>query len=162
MLVNGEIQANRVIVIGSTGSRLGEFLKFDAIKLAENEGLDLVQVDDSDRPTCRIMDHKKFLYEQKKKIKKSHAIDTKEIRLGFQTGEDIINLRIDQARKFLSKGNKVKVSIKFVGRESSHMSLIKQRCIDFYQKLADVAELEMPPKVGGSFMSMLLAKKPGE
>lgn len=159
--VNDEIKANRVVVISSNGAKLGEFLKKDAIQLAEKEGLDLVQVDDSDKPVCRIMDYGKFLYEQKKKAKQnsSHSIKVKEIQIGFQTDEDYINIKANQARKFLEKGDKVKLTISFMARQIQHLKLIRQKCIAFHEGLADIADIESPPKVGDKNINMILVPK---
>lgn len=159
--VNENIKAARVIVISNDGARLGEFLKADAIHLAEDRDLDLVLVSEGEKPVCRIMDFGKFLYEQKKKEKqnKSHKVDVKEIKFGFQTEEDYIRIKANQARKFLEDGDKVKVSIKFVGREAQHMKLIFQKCYEFYKGLEDIAEFESKPKAGDQTVHMILAKK---
>lgn len=159
--INREIPANRVVLIGVDGTKLGEFLKEDAVRLAEKENLDLVMVSDGDKPTCRIMDYGKFLYEQKKRAKQntSHNIETKEIKLGFNTEQDYINIKTNQARKFLERGDKVKVTIQFVGREVSHLDLIRKKCLSVYETLKDVAEMEAPPKVNGRQINMILVAR---
>ncbi len=159
--INREIQASRVVVIGSDGAKLGEFLKEDAVKLAEKENLDLVMVSEGDKPICRIMDYGKFLYDQKKKAKQnsSHNIETKEIKLGYQTEEDHINIKTNQARKFLERGDKVKVTVQFVGREIAHLDLIRKKCLGVYDALKDIADMESPPKMSGRQMNMILVAK---
>lgn len=160
-LTNEEIKAKRVLVIDNDGNKLGEFLREDALRLSEEQGLDLVMVDDNEKPVCRIMDFGKFLYEQKKKAKKSssHTIEVKEIQFGFQTEENYVNIKSNQARKFLERGDKVKVVIKFVGREASHLNMIRQKCMAFYEGLSDIADIESQPKLGDRQINMILALK---
>lgn len=159
--VNEDIKAQRVIVIGFDGSKKGEFLKSDAIKLAESEGLDLVLVGDGEKPICKIMDFGKYLYDQKKKLKAnvSHSVETKEIRFGLQTDEGYLDIKANQARGFLNKGDKVKVAVKFRGREIAHLDIIRNKCLAFFDKLQDIAEMEQPPKITGNNVSMMLVVK---
>lgn len=159
--INREIPATRVVLIGVDGAKLGEFLKEDAVRLAEKEDLDLVMVSEGDKPVCRIMDYGKFLYEQKKRAKQntSHNIETKEIKLGFNTEQDYINIKTNQARKFLERGDKVKVTIQFVGREISHLDLIRKKCLSVYEALKDIADMEAPPKLNGRQINMILVAR---
>jgi translation initiation factor IF-3 len=163
VVANHDIKIPRVIVINSQGEKLGEFLIKDAIKIAENDGLDLVLVGSGDKPVCKIMDLGKFLYEQKKqeKLKKTNSktVDVKEIKFGLQTEQGYIDLKSNQARKFLERGDKVKVTINFRGRESSHINIMREKCIDFFKSLEDIAQVESPPKVGGDNVNMILIKK---
>jgi translation initiation factor IF-3 len=160
-VVNEEIKAKRVVVIDDNGDKLGEFLKEDAISLAYAKEMDLVVVSEDEKPICRVMDFGKFLYDQKKKAKKntSHSIETKEIQFGFQTEQGYIDIKSAQARKFLERGDKVKLTIKFSGRESSHLNLIYKKCMNFFHSLEDVAEIESQPKVGDRQINMILALK---
>lgn len=159
--INREIQASRMVVIDVDGTKLGEFLKEDAVRLAEKVDLDLVMVSEGDKPVCRIMDYGKFLYEQKKKAKQnsSHSIETKEIKLGYQTEQNYIDIKTAQARKFLERGDKVKVTIQFVGREIAHTDLIRKKCLGVYDALKDIADVESPPKMAGRQMNMILVAK---
>lgn len=164
-LANDEIKARRVIVIDVKGEKLGEFLRNDALKLAEERDLDLVQVEESEKPVCRLMDYGKFLYDQKKKAKKNaansaqQAVELKEIQLSFQTEQDYINIKSQQARKFLSRGDRVKLVIKFSGRESAHMNLIYGKCRSFFDSLSDISDIESPPRIGERQVHMILCPK---
>ena len=149
------------MVIGADGVKLGEFLKEDAVKLAEKENLDLVMVSEGDKPVCRIMDYGKHLYELKKRAKQntSHTIETKEIKLGYQTDDNYVQIKTNQARKFLERGDKVKVTIQFVGREIAHLDLIRKKCMSVYDALKDIAEMESPPKMSGRQVNMVLVAR---
>jgi translation initiation factor IF-3 len=160
-LVNKEIRANRVIVINPDGEKMGEFLTRDAINLASEQGLDLVQVSHDDRPTCKMMDYGKFLYDQKKKAKKSKAasasVKTKEIRLRPKTEENDVQTLVNRARKFLEKGYKVKVTVRYKGREGAHLDLVREQCLNVYERLKDVSKIDDQPKKLGRQFSMTLA-----
>ncbi len=161
ILINNKIRARRVTVISSEGSRLGEFLTADAISLAQEEGLDLVQVSDDERPICKIMDYGKHLYEQKKKARKSKAasavVKTKEIRLRPKTDENDILTLVNKARRFLEKGNRVKVTVKFRGREAAHLDIVREQCLNVFERLKDISKIDDQPKRNGRQMSMLLS-----
>lgn len=158
---NREIKSHRVVLIGSNGSKLGEFLRDDAIAMAEAEGLDLVLVNDAEKPICKIMDLGKYLYEQKKKQKKnaSNSFDVKEIKLNFTAEQNYVDLKTKQARNFLEKGDKVKVTVQFKGREGTHLELVKRKIFLIFKDLEDIAEMESPPKFGDRQICMTLAFK---
>lgn len=159
--INEEIRAHRVVVIDQEGNLKGEYLRLDALKLAEEEGLDLVMVGDGQKPTCRIMDYGKWIYSQKKKTKNNSAptIKNKEIKFNFQTDDNYVKIKTKQARDFLQDGNRVKFSIKFLGRQSHHMSLMMERCHKIYTELQDVGEVESPPKNMGDHILMIIGPK---
>lgn len=161
--INERIKARRVTLIGSDGKKLGEFLKYDAVDMAKEEGLDLVQVSpDKETPVCKIMDYGKWKYDQKKKKKKQGQVanpKTKEIKLKLGIDTHDMNVKISQARKFLSKGDKVKVTVGYKGRQGAHLNLVREQCLEFYSLIEDDAELEVEPKLQGRFFIMVLRKK---
>lgn len=160
--VNRDIRARRVVLIASDGRRLGEFLTSDAINLASEEGMDLVEVGGGDDiPTCKIMDYGKHLYELKKRHKKSKSatISVKEVRFKPTTDENDLNILVKRAEKFLEKGDKVKVVVKFRGREGRHLDLVRKKCLDFCSRLSDIGDVESPPALSGPQMSAVLAPK---
>lgn len=159
--INEEIRAHRIVLIDQDGNHRGEFLKLDALKLAEEEGLDLVMVGDGQKPTCKLMDYGKFLYAQKKKSKNNtaHTIKNKEIKFNFQTDDDYVDIKTRQAREFLGDGNRVKFSIKFLGRQAHHMPLMMERMNKIYEALQDVGEFDTQPKSMGDHVFMILSPK---
>lgn len=164
LLVNDQIRFSRVMVIDHEGRKLGEFLKQDAISLAETEGLDLVLVDDNpEKPICKLMDFDKFVYHQKKKEKEnkssSAAVKMKEIEFKLQTDQGYIDIKTKQAQKFLANGNKVKFGTTLKGREAAHANIVFDRCMSIYESLIDYCDIEFGPKMMGKEMSMILTPK---
>jgi translation initiation factor IF-3 len=159
--VNDEIRANRLILIDQDGNLRGEFHRSDALKMAEEIGLDLVMVSEGQKPTCKLMDYGKYLYALKKKSKNNTTptIKNKEIKFNFQTDDSYVELKTKQAREFLTDGNRVKFSIRFLGRQASHSNLIITRCEKIFNDLQDVAELESPPKYMGDHIFMILGPR---
>lgn len=159
--INEDIRAPRIVLIDQEGNLRGEFLRLDALKLAEEEGYDLVMVGDGPKPTCKLMDYGKYLYAQKKKSKNntSPTIKNKEIKFNFQTDDSYVDIKTKQARGFLEDGNRVKFSIKFLGRQAHHMNLMLERCEKIYSDLQDVSEVESPPKNMGDHILMILGPK---
>jgi translation initiation factor IF-3 len=158
-LVNNNIKARRIILIDEKGTRLGEFITSDALNLAYERGFDLVQVSFGDKPVCKIMDYGKLKYEQSKKQKNSSNLKTKEIKLGPMTEEHDIMVRVKNAERFLKAGHRVKVIIRFKGREHAHHDFGITKCNDFASRLEDTAVIETPPRLTGREVSMLLAPK---
>ena len=131
----------------------------EAIVLAQAEGLDLVEVAaNSKPPVCRIMDYGKYKYEQKKKktSKPSHSATLKEIKLRPGTDQHDLNFKLNNVRKFLIEGDKVKVTVMFRGREMVHKSRGRDQLEEVLKQLGAVAKLENPPRMEGRFMSMIL------
>lgn len=170
-LVNNKIRSQRVLVISHEGKRLGEFLVRDAIEIAKDEGLDLVQVGSGVTPTCKVMDYGKFLYNQKKKKQKekrsSSTVKVKEIRLRPNTELNDMLTLMTKAKSFLEKGNKVKVTVKTRGRGMSHLDLLEKMCYRMYSmehpeewKLENISVIELKPaRSGNNQFSMLLMPK---
>lgn len=136
----------------------------EAQKLADDANLDLILISpNANPPVCRIADYGKYRYEQMKKKKdnsKRQAVtEVKEIRLSPNIDTNDLNTKMNSAKKFLAKGNKVKVTLRFRGREMAHMAMSKHVLEDFAQGLSDVAVMEKEPKVEGRSMTMFLAAK---
>ncbi len=136
----------------------------DAMKMAEEAGLDLVKIAPTAKPpVCKIVDYGKYKYEQvrreKEAKKKQHVIEVKEIRLSPNIDTNDLNTKVNNARKFLTKGDKVKITLRFRGREMAHMNQSKHILDDFAQALSDIAMIEKAPKVEGRSMTMFLTEK---
>lgn len=136
----------------------------EALKLAEEAELDLVKIAPTAKPpVCKIIDYGKYRYElarkEKEAKKKQKTIDIKEVRLSPNIEANDLNTKVNSARKFIEKGDKVKVTLRFRGREMAHMQQSKHILDDFAEQLADVATVEKAPKLEGRSMMMFLAKK---
>ena len=136
----------------------------DAMKMAEEAGLDLVKIAPTAKPpVCKIVDYGKYKYEQvrreKEAKKKQHVIEVKEIRLSPNIDTNDLNTKVNNARKFLTKGDKVKITLRFRGREMAHVQQSKHILDDFAQALSDIAVIEKAPKVEGRSMTMFLTEK---
>jgi len=146
-------------VIGADGEQLGVMTPEDAIVIAREIGLDLVEVAATSRPpVCRIMDYGKFKYEQKKKSasKKSHSATLKEVKLRPGTDQHDLNFKLNNARKFLMEGDKVKVTVMFRGREMVHTYRGREQLKNVFEQLDGIAKMESSPRMEGRFMSMIL------
>ena len=136
----------------------------EAQKLADDAGLDLVKIAPTAKPpVCKIVDYGKYRYEQvrreKEAKKKQKTVEVKEIRLSPNIDTNDLNTKMNAARKFISKGDKVKITLRFRGREMAHMANSKHILDDFAANLSDVATLEKAPKVEGRSMTMFLTEK---
>ncbi|MDD6332806.1 MAG: translation initiation factor IF-3 [Clostridium sp.] len=163
-MINEQIRDKEVRVIGEDGEQLGIMSSKDALKMAREAELDLVKIAPTAKPpVCKIVDYGKYRYEQMRKEKeakkKQKTIDIKEIRFSPNIDTNDLNTKVNQARKFLTKGDKVKVSIRFRGRELAHTEIGIDILNDFAAKLEDVAVIEKPAKVEGRSMVMFLAEK---
>lgn len=157
--VNERIRVREVRVIGADGEQLGVMPPEDAIVIAREIGLDLVEVAATSRPpVCRIMDYGKYKYEQKKKAgsKKSHSASLKEVKLRPGTDQHDLNFKLNNARKFLMEGDKVKVTVMFRGREMVHTYRGREQLDEVLKQLGSIAKLESSPRMEGRFMSMIL------
>ena len=164
LFINEQIRDKEVRVIGTDGEQLGIMSAKEALKLAEEAGVDLVKIAPTAKPpVCKIVDYGKYKYEltrkEKEAKKKQKVIETKEIRLSPNIDTNDLNTKINAARKFISKGDKVKVTLRFRGREMAHMASSKHILDDFAEALADVAVVEKAPKVEGRSIGMVLAEK---
>ena len=163
-MINEQIRDREVRVIGENGEQLGVMSAKEAFKLAREAELDLVKIAPTAKPpVCKIIDYGKYKYEQTRKEKeakkKQKVTEVKEIRLSPNIDVNDLNTKANQARKFLSKGDKVKVALRFRGREMAHMGISKQILDDFYSKVEDVAVIEKPSKLEGRNMIMFLGEK---
>ncbi|MBQ8325466.1 MAG: translation initiation factor IF-3 [Lachnospiraceae bacterium] len=163
-MINEQIRDKEVRVIGTDGEQLGVMSIKEALQLAEEAELDLVKIVATAKPpVCKIVDYGKYRYEQARKEKdakkKQKVIEVKEIRLSPNIDTNDLNTKINAARKFLSKGDKVKVTLRFRGREMAHMANSKHILDDFAEALADVSTIEKAPKVEGRSMTMFLTEK---
>ena len=164
LMINEQIRDKEVRLIGEDGEQIGVVSIKEAMKMAEDAGLDLVKIAPTAKPpVCKIVDYGKYKYEQvrreKEAKKKQKVIEIKEIRLSPNIDTNDLNTKVNAARKFLSKGDKVKVTLRFRGREMAHMNSSKHILDDFATSLADVAVVEKAPKVEGRSMTMFLTEK---
>ena len=162
--INGQIRDKEVRVISETGEQLGIMSSREAQALADEAGLDLVKIaPTANPPVCKIVDYGKFRYEQSRKEKearkKQKIIELKEIRLSPNIDTNDLNTKVNTARKLLAKGDRVKVTLRFRGREMAHMNNSKHVLDDFAAALSDVAVVEKPAKVEGRAMHIVLAEK---
>ena len=163
-MINEQIRDKEVRLIGADGEQLGIVSSKEAQRLAEEAGLDLVKIAPTAKPpVCKIIDYGKYRYEQARKEKeakkKQKIVELKEIRLSPNIDTNDLNTKINSAKKFIEKGNKVKVTLRFRGREMAHMNQSKYILDDFAEALADVAVVEKAPKVEGRSIGMVLAEK---
>ena len=164
LMINEQIRDKEVRVIGSDGEQLGIMSAREAQKIADDEGLDLVKISPkANPPVCKIVDYGKYRYEQarreKEAKKKQHVVEVKEIRMSPNIDANDMNTKVNAAKKFISKGDKVKVTLRFRGREMAHMQSSKHILDDFAEALADVAVVEKAPKIEGRSMSLVLTEK---
>jgi len=162
--VNNHIRAREVRVIGADGAQLGVMAVTEALRLAQQKELDLVEVAAAaNPPVCRIMDYGKFRYAQKKKAqesrKKSAATVLKEVKVGSQTSVHDVDFKVGHIRSFIGEGHRVKVTVFFRGRAITHPELGRAMLEKVAEKVADVAAIEQSPRLEGRNMSMMLVGK---
>lgn len=163
-MINEQIRDREVRLIGSHGEQLGIMSAREALKIAEEAELDLVKVAPGAKPpVCKIIDYGKYRYElarkEKEAKKKQKTVEVKEIRLSPNIDANDLNTKMNAAKKFIAKGNKVKITLRFRGREMAHMAASKHILDDIASELADVAAVEKAPKQEGRSISMVLAEK---
>ena len=163
-LINEQIRDREVRLIGENGEQLGFMSSREAMALAQQAELDLVKIAPTAKPpVCKIIDYGKFRYElvrkEKEAKKKQKVTEVKEIRLSPNIDSNDLNTKANQARKFLAHGDKVKVALKFRGREMAHMNTGKQILDDFAELLQDCATVDKPAKLEGRNMIMFLTEK---
>ena len=164
LMINEQIRDKEIRLVGSNGEQLGIMSAKEALKMAAEAELDLVKIAPNAKPpVCKIIDYGKFRYEQARKEKearkKQKTIEIKEVRLSPNIEENDLNTKISAARKFLTKGDKVKVTLRFRGREMSHMANSKHILDDFAEALKDIAVVDKPSKVEGRSLVMFLTAK---
>ena len=166
--INEQIRCKEMMVIGPNGEQMGVKTKQDALTLAGYAGFDLVLMSDGgngNMPVCKIMDYNKFKYETKKKNKENlkkqreSNLEMKEYRLSVTIDVHDFDTRVRNSSKYLEKGHKVKVSIKFKGREMAHPELGKDVLLRFANAVNEIADIEQQPKLEGRYMNMILMPK---
>lgn len=163
-MINEQIKDKEVRLIGEGGEQLGIMPAREAMKIAQEAELDLVKIAPTAKPpVCKIIDYGKYKYElvrkEKEAKKKQKTVEIKEIRLSPNIEANDLNTKINAARKFISKGNKVKITLRFRGREMAHMQSSKHILDDFAGHLADIATVEKAPKLEGRSISIVLTEK---
>ena len=162
--INEQIRDNEIRVVSADGEQLGVMSAKEAQDIAYEKGMDLVKIAPQAKPpVCKIIDYGKYRYElarkEKEARKKQKVIDVKEVRLSPNIDTNDLNTKVGAARKFLEKGDNVKVTLRFRGREMAHMSKSKYILDDFAESLADIAVVDKPSKVEGRSMVMFLTAK---
>lgn len=164
--INERIRARQVLVIGPKGEQLGVKSKEDALTLAEYSGFDLVLINEvSNPPVCKLMDYKKFKYEKTKKQKENDKkqretnLDLKEFRLSVTIDKHDFDTKMRNAAKYLEKGNKVKASIRFKGRQLAHTELGEVVLRRFAEGLSEISEIELQPKFEFKTIMIILTPK---
>ena len=163
-MINEQIRDREVRLIGADGEQLGIVSSREAQKIADEAGLDLVKIAPNAKPpVCKVIDYGKYRYEQARKEKdakkKQKTVELKEIRLSPNIEANDLNTKMNAAKKFLAKGNKVKITLRFRGREMAHMNASKHILDDFAEDLAEVSVVEKAPKIEGRSIGMVLAEK---
>ena len=163
-MINEQIRDREVRLIGENGDQLGVMSSREAQKIADEAGLDLVKIAPTAKPpVCKVIDYGKYRYElarkEKDAKKKQKTVELKEIRLSPNIEANDLNTKMNAAKKFLTKGNKVKITLRFRGREMAHMNSSKHILDDFAEELSDIAVVEKAPKVEGRSIGMVLAEK---
>ena len=162
--LNEEIRDKEIRLIGADGAQLGIMSAAEANDMAEEQGLDLVKISpNAVPPVCKIMDYSKFCFDQKKREKEAKknqkVVEIKEIRMSPSIDTNDFNTKVKSAQKFLKDGNRVKVSVRFRGREMAHTNLGEKLLIEFAEACAEIATTEKNPKLEGRFMAMFLSPK---
>ncbi|SCP96521.1 translation initiation factor IF-3 [Anaerobium acetethylicum] len=163
-MINEQIRDKEVRVIGEDGEQLGVMLTKEAMRLAKEAEMDLVKIAPTAKPpVCKITDYGKYRYElarkDKEAKKKQKTIDVKEVRLSPNIEANDLNTKINAARKFIEKGDKVKVTLRFRGREMAHMQSSRHILDDFAEQLSDIATVDKPAKLEGRSIIMFLTEK---
>lgn len=163
-MINEQIRDREIRLVGENGEQLGIMSSKEALAKAREADLDLIKIAPTAKPpVCKIVDYGKYRYEmarkEKEAKKKQKTMEVKEIRLSPNIDENDLNTKAGQARKFLTKGDKVKVTLRFRGREMAHVGMSRQILDRFYEKLSDVSEIDKPAKLEGRSMIMFLKEK---
>ncbi|MDD5136774.1 MAG: translation initiation factor IF-3 [Candidatus Omnitrophica bacterium] len=164
MRINNRIRVREVRVVGEAGEQLGVLATPEALKRAEEAGLDLVEVAPTAvPPVCRIMDYSKYKYEQEKREKearkKQKIVHLKEVRLSPKIGEHDYQFKLKNLENFLKRGDKVKVTMMFKGREMAHVDLGRKILDRLSSDISQVGEIEEPPRQEGRFINMVIRAK---
>ena len=162
--INEEIHDKEVRLIGDDGSQLGIMSAAEALNIAVESGLDLVKIaPGSNPPVCKVMDYGKYRFEQSKREKEArknqHVIEIKEIRMSPSIGSNDFNVKLKNGQKFLREGNRLKVAVRFRGREMAHTEIGEELLKKFADECAEIATVDKNPKLDGRHMSMFLSPK---
>ena len=165
--LNEEINDKEIRLIGENGEQLGIVSGEEALHIAEEQGLDLVKISpQATPPVCKLMNYGKYKFEQSKREKEArknqHVVEIKEVRMspGIDVGD--FNTKLKNAQKFIADGNRVKVSVRFRGREMAHTDIGRDLLVRFAESVAEVANLDKEPKMEGRSMSISLPPKAGK
>lgn len=163
-MINEQIRDKEVRLVSEDGEQLGIMSSREALKMAMDAELDLVKIAPMVKPpVCKIIDYGKFKYEQTQKDKeakkKQKTVELKEVRLSPNIDTNDLNTKVNNAKKFIAKGNKVKVTLRFRGREMAHIQQSRHVLDDFARMLSDIAVIEKPAKLEGRSMSIVLTEK---
>ena len=165
--LNEDIRDKEIRLIGDDGAQLGIMAPSEALRIADEKGLDLVKISpQAVPPVCKLMNYGKFKFEQGKREKEAkknqHVVEIKEVRMspGIDIGD--FNTKLRNAQKFIADGNRVKVSVRFRGREMAHTDIGRDLLERFAQQCADTANLDKTPKLEGRMMSIFLSPKAGK
>ena len=163
-MINEQIRDREICLIGEDGQQLGIMSSREAMKIAREAELDLVKIAPQAKPpVCKIIDYGKYRYElarkEKEAKKKQKTIEVKEVRLSPNIDSNDLNTKIASARKFIEKGNKVKVTLRFRGREMAHVQSSRHILDEFAKALEDIALVDKPAKMEGRSMAMFLTEK---
>lgn len=165
--LNEDIRDSEIRLIGSNGEQLGIMSAAAAQRIADEQGLDLVKISpQATPPVCKLLDYGKYRFEQGKREKEAkknqHVVEIKEVRMspGIDVGD--FNTKLKNAQKFVSDGNRVKVSVRFRGREMAHTEIGRELLVRFAAECAEVATLDKEPKLEGRNMSIFLSPKTGK
>lgn len=164
LMINEQIRDREIRLIGRDGEQLGIMPASEAMKLAREAELDLVKIAPTAKPpVCKIIDYGKYRYElarkEKEARKKQKTIEIKEVRLSPNIDDNDLNTKVNAARKFIQKGDKVKVTLRFRGREMAHVQSSKKILDVFAERLADIAVVDRAPKMEGRSMTMFFSEK---
>ncbi len=162
--INEEIRDKEVRLIGEDGEQLGIMSLEDAMKVAIEQDLDLVKIAPGSKPpVCKVMDYGKYRFEQSKREKEArknqHIVEIKEIRMSPGIGENDFVTKLKNAQKFIAEGDRVKVSVRFRGREMAHTSIGQKLLLDFAERCSETASLDKQPTLEGRNMSVFLSPK---
>ncbi len=165
--INEEITDAEIRLIGEDGAQLGIMPASEALKVAEGRGMDLVKISpNAVPPVCRIMDYGKYRFEQAKREKEArrnqHVIEIKEIRMSPGIADNDFNVKLKNGMKFLRDGDRLKVSVRFRGREMAHTSIGEELLNRYAEGCAEVAVLDKAPKLEGRNMSVFLSPRPNK
>ena len=162
--LNEEIRDKEVRLISDSGEQLGIMTSQEALRRAEEQGLDLVKISpNAVPPVCKLMDYGKFRFEQTKREKEARknqrVVEIKEVRMSPSIDVNDFNVKLRNVQKFLSEGNRCKVTVRFRGREMAHTNIGQELLLKFAQECGETAVMDKPPKLEGRHMSIFLSPK---